>query len=263
MNPVIIGNATLYCGDCLDVLRELPDQSVEMIFTDPPYGHSNADGDFLSARADILKDGRPTASTSIANDDSDGMRRVVDGMLTEAARILISDCCCCCCCCGGGGPRPTFAWLAERMDKNGLSFFHSVIWDKVNPGIGWRYRRQHEMVMVAHRSGGKLAWSGELDAIPNIYRESKPRDNSHPNIKPLGLMRQFISAHTSYGDTVLDPFMGSGSTGLAAVQMGRKFIGIELDPIHFATACMRIEQAQRQVDLFIEPVKKAEQAALI
>jgi len=64
------------------------------------------------------------------------MRTVVDAMLTEAARILKPDCCCCCCCCcgGGGGPRPTFAWVANRMDNSGLRFFHSVIWDKVNPG---------------------------------------------------------------------------------------------------------------------------------
>ena len=245
---VVIGSAELWLGDCRAVLPQLAADSVEMLWTDPPYGHSNADGDFLSARAEIMRDGRATVSAPIANDDADSMREVVDAMLKQAARVLRSEsCCCCCCCCGGGGPRPTFAWLAERMDREGLSFFHSVIWDKLNPGVGWRYRRQHEMVMVAHRAAGKLAWSGEVDALPNIYAEMKPRGNDHPNLKPLGLISRFIRAHTSAGETVLDPFMGSGTTGVAAVQLGRKFIGIELDPKHFATACRRIEQAQHQL----------------
>jgi site-specific DNA-methyltransferase (adenine-specific) len=244
MNPVIIGNATLYLGDCRDILPTLAAESAEMVWTDPPYGHKNADGDFLSNRAAIMGDGKATKASAIANDAPDTMREVVDAMLLEAARILRADCCCCCCC--GGGPRPTFAWLAQRMDTAGLKFFHSVIWDKANPGIGWRYRRQHEMVMVAHRNGGKLAWNEEVSAIPNVIRIAKPKSQEHPNEKPVALMEKMIQAHTTAGQTVLDPFMGSGSTGIAALGLDRKFIGIELDPQHFDTACRRIAAAQQQ-----------------
>jgi DNA modification methylase len=102
-DPVIIGRATLYLGDCLDILPTLATASVDMIWTDPPYGHGNADGDFLSRRGEILGDGRATASAPIENDTADTMQAVVDGMLTEAVRLLKPDCCCCCCCCGGGG----------------------------------------------------------------------------------------------------------------------------------------------------------------
>ena len=63
--------------------------------------------------------------------------------------------------------------------------------------------------------------------------------------------------------TILDPFMGSGTTGVAAVQMGRKFIGIEREPKYFEIACKRIEDAQRQVDFFVEPPKRMEQEALL
>ena len=267
MRKEVIGRATLYLGDCLEVLQSIPDQSVDMIWTDPPYGHSNGDGDFLAARAEIMKDGRATTASVIQNDGADDMRRVVDGMLAQAARVLRHDCCCCCCC-GGGGPRPTFAWLAERMDRDGLEFFHSVIWDKRNPGVGWRYRRQHEMVMVAHRKGGRLSWSGEVDALPNIYAEAKPKDNSHPNVKPAGLIRRFIQAHTRAGDIVLDPFMGSGTTGAVAVGIGRSFVGVEIDEKHFDTACRRIEDAQRVADLFGHQVldayeQTAQQASLL
>jgi site-specific DNA-methyltransferase (adenine-specific) len=219
-------------------MRQLPDESVDMILTDPPYGHSNHDGD-LNSR---LNDHREIESKPIANDDPESFRVVMDAMLTEAARVLKRDCCCCCCCCCGG-PRPTFAWVADRMDRAGLSFFHSVIWDKRNPGLGWRYRRQHEMIMVAHRDGGKLAWADDNITARNIYSELPPRDRVHPNEKPVRMMRHFIELHTKPGQVVLDPFMGSGTTGVAAVELEREFIGIELDAEHFATAEQRIREA--------------------
>lgn len=244
----VIGNATLYLGDCVEVMREIAAESVDMVWTDPPYGHANADGDLLSRRGEIMADGKATAMEPIANDGRDAMREVVDGMLTEAARVLRKDCCCCCC--GGGGPSPTFAWVAQRMDDGGLSFFHSVIWDKKNPGMGWRYRRQHEMVMVAHRKGGKIAWADESVKQPNIISISKPRDDQHPNIKPVELPERFIRLHTVHGGVVLDPFMGSGTTGVACMNLGRKFIGIEIEPKYFEVACRRIEDAQRQGRLF-------------
>lgn len=240
-----IGDAVLYRGDCLEVMATLPDECVSMLWTDPPYGHSNHKGD-LNAQ---LNAHRGIESKPIANDDADGMRRVIDGMLSEAIRILHPDCCCCCCCCGGG-PRPTFAWVANRMDSSGLSFFHSVIWDKNNPGLGWRYRRQHEMVMVAHKEGGKLLWNEERKAQANIVKKMPPRERVHPNEKPVELVSHFLHNHTTRGQVVCDPFMGSGTTGVAAVQEGRKFIGIELERKYFDIACRRIEDAQRQQRLF-------------
>ena len=256
----IIGDARLLLGDCRGILPTLGDESVDMVWTDPPYGHGNHDGDFNSR----LNDHRGLIQRPIANDDADGMRAVVDAALRECARVLKRDCCCCCCCCGGGGPRPTFAWVADRMDRDGLSFFHSVIWDKLNPGLGWRYRRQHEMVMVAHRAGGKLAWAEDRRAVPNIWQGMPPRERAHPNEKPLALVADFISWHTKPGDVVLDPFCGAATTGIAALQLGRKFIGIELDPTHYETALRRIEAEHRRPRLALpEPVRPAIQEALL
>jgi site-specific DNA-methyltransferase (adenine-specific) len=242
---VRIGNAELYLGDCRDLLPQIEANSIDMIWTDPPYGHGNHDGD-LNAR---LNEYRNLPQQPIANDDAESMRAVVDAMLKEAARVLRPDACCCCCC-GGGGPRPTFAWIADRMDREGLSFFHSVIWDKVNPGLGWRYRRQHEMVMIAHRKDGRLLWADESVAIPNVIRQMPGRERFHPNEKPLFLVERFISAHSKEGQIVLDPFMGSGTTGVACVNLNRRFIGMEIDRKYFDIACSRIEQAQKQQRLF-------------
>ena len=226
-----------------------------MIFTDPPYGHENHVDD-LNAR---LNDHRKIKGKPIANDGAWEMRHVLDFMLWQAARILKSDCCCCCCCCCGG-PSPTFAWVAQRMDQFGLQFFHSVIWDKVNPGLGWRYRRQHEMVMVAHRAGGKLRWSDDKVAVPNILQISPPRERLHPNEKPLALVNRFIALHSMPGDVVLDPFAGSGTTLVAAKQLGRRAIGIELDKAHCERAVERLSQAALTFD---EPAPESEQASLL
>lgn len=214
----------LYNGDCLSVLAEIEDESVDMIWTDPPYGHKNHDGD-LNAQ---LNKHRGIQSKPIANDDAEGFRAVLDGMLNHAARIMRKTSSVCCCC-GGGGPRPTFAYVANRMDTGGLQFFHSVIWDKRNPGLGWRYRRQHEMVMVAHREGGKLAWASDDVTMRNIISFSPPRNRLHPNEKPLDMVKLFISLHTQRGDLVIDPFGGSGTTAVACEELGRRWVCIELD----------------------------------
>lgn len=248
---------TLYLGDCREVLPTLASESVDMIWTDPPYGHSNHDGDF-NAR---LNEHRGIESKPIIGDGMDEMRDVVDAMLTEAERILKTDCCCCCCC-GGGGPRPTFAWVADRMDRGGLSFFHSVIWDKINPGLGWRYRRQHEMVMVSHKNGGKLLWANEKRAVPNIYSLMPPRERDHPNEKPLSLVEHFLLLHSQPGQLVVDPFMGSGTTGVAAARGGRSFVGVEIDPKHFDTACRRISGALSAPLMFTEISVPAKQEAM-
>jgi len=148
------------------------------------------------------------------------------------------------------------------MDRDGLSFFHSVIWDKKNPGLGWRYRRQHEMVMIAHRSGGKLLWADDNIARRNIIEMMPPRDRCHPNEKPLGLVQLFIDLHSKPGQVVLDPFMGSGTTLVACAQSGRHGIGIELDEDHFNTACRRVEEAYRSPQLYSAPQPKPEQLGM-
>jgi site-specific DNA-methyltransferase (adenine-specific) len=243
---------TLYHGDCLDVLPTLPKESADIVWTDPPYGHNNNDGDLIhrweAALGQLPSGETPPVGRPIANDGADDMRRVVDGALTECARILKRDCCCCCC--GGGGPKPTFAWLAERMDRGGLSFFHSVIWDKGGLGMGWRYRRNHEMVMVAHRKGGKLKWEwqGKGPETANVVRIGKviPTADDHPTPKPEALVRHFLMLHGKPGDLVVDPFAGHGVTLRVAKDLGLRAIGIEIDEEH----CKATVERMRQGSLF-------------
>jgi site-specific DNA-methyltransferase (adenine-specific) len=228
---------TIYLGDCLEILPSLKNESIDMIFTDPPYGHNNHDGDW-NAR---LNEHRQIENKPIENDGANEMRILVDEMLYHAMRLLKLESCCCCCC-GGGGPKPTFAWVAQRMDTKGLQFFHSVIWDKLNPGLGWRYRRQHEMVMIAHREGGKLRWANEDLSVPNIVQLMPPRDRIHPNEKPLDFVMKFLSLHSLPNDMILDPFIGSGTTLRAAKDLGRRAIGIEINERYCEIAAKRLSQ---------------------
>lgn len=233
----------IYHGDCRDVLPTLADESIDMIWTDPPYGHANMDGDLASARVGV-KGGRQVSAVAIAHDKPEEWPALMDALLVQAQRVLKHDCCCCCCCCtGGGGPDPAFAKLALWLDER-LEFFHAVVWDKSarGNGLGWRYRRNYEFVMVAHRKGGRLAWADDTVAVPNIIRTSPVPNTSHPTTKPVELSKSFIRWHTNAGDMVVDPFMGSGTTLRAAKDLGRKAIGIEIEERYCEIAAKRLQQ---------------------
>lgn len=117
-----------------------------------------------------------------------------------------------------------------------LEFKQMVVWDKGKMGLGWHYRRSYETVLVAMKKGGRCRWYDESHKVENIIRPGSgidkiiPSAEQHPTQKPVSLARYFLRLHARAGDTILDPFMGSGSTGVAAVELGMDFIGIELDP---------------------------------
>ena len=246
----------LHLGDCLELMKNLPDKSVDAVITDPPYGHNNNNnnGDLISRREAALgrgdyipeRDNRP-----IMNDGKEA-NEIFSAFIQEAARLLKPGCCCCCCCGGGGGPDPMFARWSLEMDK-WLEFKQMIVWDKGPMGLGWHYRRSYETVLVGQRSGAACAWYDETHRVENIIRPGYkgikkiiPSVDQHPTEKPVALFKHFIELHTRPGDTVLDPFMGSGTTGVACVQTGSNFIGMEIDPQYFAIAEKRIKDAQAQ-----------------
>ena len=235
-------HSCILLGDCREILPGLKPESVTLLWTDPPYGHGNMDGDLQSSRVGV-QGGRQAAAEPIVNDSPEEMREVVDAALRLSVPLMRHDSCCCCCC-GGGGPRPTFAWLAERMDRDGLQFFHAVVWDKSGRGhgLGWRFRRDYEMVMVAHRKGGRLAWADDAAAVPNVQRIMPVGSRVHPNEKPEDMVGRFIGWTTVTGDLLLDPFMGSGTTLRAAKDLGRKAIGIEIEERYCEIAAKRLAQ---------------------
>lgn len=197
-----IGDATLYLGDCMDILPTLG--KVDAVITDPPYG--------INANKQTLGKGKKTFERG-----SDWDASVPDvAVFLDVAPLV---------CLWGGNyfsnQLPTTNdWLIWHKKNDGRSFSEcEMAW--TNFGRQTRHLSHH--------------WSGE--------------EKEHPTQKPLPVMEWCIQ---QAGDclVVLDPFMGSGTTGVAAVQMGRQFIGIEREPKYFDIACKRIEEAQRMTDMF-------------
>lgn len=222
---VQIGDCTLYRGDCLQVMPTVGEFAA--VVTDPPYGMN-----FQSHH-------REEKHAAIANDGD--------------AKLL--------------------AWACATPARHGRYIFcrwdnlpdvpkprSAVTWVKNNWSMGdlnHEHARQTEMVLF-YPGPDHVFPSGRPTDV--IYAKRTGNEH-HPTEKPVDLMSQIIKWTSG---TILDPFMGSGTTGVACAKMGRKFIGIELDPGYFDIACKRIEQAYAQPDLFVEPPKPAaEQADLM
>lgn len=239
---------TIHLADCFDVFREIPDGSVDLILTDPPYGQRfNDDG--LASRWEAAVNKGPIGPTRPILGDGEDANELVEKMFREAARVLKPGCCCCCCA-GGGGPDPQFARWAMLLEKY-LDFKQMVVWDKGKIGMGWHYRRSYEVILVAQKKGAPCRWFDNTHMVENIIRPGDygikkiiPSKTQHPTVKPVALMAHFIRLHTMPGDVVLDPFMGSGTTGVACVNMDREFIGVELDPQFYEMAEKRLKNAE-------------------
>ena len=207
-----IGRATLYLGDCRDVLPTLG--KVDAVVTDPPYGFLSGSSGHGSGKLKNRKLNVANTEWDIAPDP-------------DVIRLLIalgSD---------------AIVWGGNYFDLPPCRGF--LVWDKRQPWPNF--------------SAAEYAWT-TLDRPAAMFRLSssladKGENNPHPTVKPLELMKWCLGLVPD-ASTIFDPYCGSGTTGVAAVQMGRDFIGIEREPKYFDIACRRIEQAQRQGDLFIE-----------
>ena len=150
-------------------------------------------------------------------------------------------------------------WDSSRPGKSIFDLMlnvsdEQIIWggnyfaDYLPPSKGWLYWQK---LMGGDFSDGELAWTSRDRALREFTKCPKGQGSEHPTQKPVAVM-EWCLGFLPNAHTILDPFMGSGTTGVAAVQMGRKFIGIERDEGYFEIACRRIEQAQRQADMFIK-----------
>lgn len=216
--PLKIGPHTIMQGDCLERLREIPDGSVDLILTDPPYGMA-----WVSNR-------RKVAHRSIAGDQS---LEWLEPMLEQAARVLKPDSAAYFFCswhfiC-------QFKMAVERHFK----LKNVLTWEKNLHGTGdlkGDFAPKTEFVLFAVK-GRPLIRGGRE---PNVFRFAKTANALHPTQKPVDLCEYLVSKFSDEGQTVLDPFMGSGTTGVACARTGRNFIGIELDPTYYLTSAMRI-----------------------
>lgn len=219
---VQIGDCTLYLADCIDVLPALG--RVDAVVTDPPYGIGIAangkSGGGTGGKGTWKKEYAPTKW------DGEAPQNIVEKLRDLSAHQVIF----------GGNYfllPPSRCWL---------------VWDKQTTG---------------NFADCELAWTNLDKTVQRIVhlwnglcRKGLEERYSHPTQKPVDVMRWCISHLPDTSRTILDPFMGSGTTGVACVKMGRKFIGIEREPSYFEIACKRIEQAYAQPDLFVQQPKE-------
>ncbi len=224
-----MSDVVLHLGDCLSFMRTLEDGAVDAVVTDPPYGIACSHG----VRNNL----------ALARDyDSDvytwDMERATAAQISELLRVSREQVI-------FGGNYYT------DMLKPSPSW---IVWDKNNSGDF----ADCELAWTSHnRAIRKFAWTW------NGFIKQRPEERYHPTQKPLALMVWVIENYTLPGDTVLDPFFGSGTTGVACVRTGRKFIGCENSPEYFEIAQRRIAEAQLQPPLFPhEPAPKPEQLTL-
>ena len=224
-HEVLADGVEIYCGDCRDVLPTLG--VVDAVVTDPPYGIGENNRRNLS---------RARGGHAIDYGEFNWDGKAADDAIIQAIRqhsrwqIIF-----------GGNYftlPPSSCWL---------------VWDKLNSGdfadceLAWTNLRK-----AVRRI--QWRWNGMIRAEAGV--------REHPTQKPREVMKWCIEHLPDDVQTILDPFMGSGTTGVAAVKLGRRFIGIEIEPRYYDIARRRITQALAQPDLFIEPPTKAVQQAL-
>lgn len=218
-----IGLATLYLGDCIDILPTLG--KVDAVVTDPPYGKVNRESGGLRSLdkgvADIVEFDEFWLADTFSKIANSVYIWCGTEQVSEYRRAMVN------------------AGMTTRL----------CIWEKTNPSPMNGQHLWLSSIETCVFGRAKGAVFNEHCASP-VWRMATQPKEFHPTAKPVELMKIQIKASSNEEQIVLDPFMGSGTTGVAAVQMGRKFIGIEREPKYFEIACKRIENAQRQEKLF-------------
>ena len=227
-------NMKLYNDDCLNVLKDIGDNSIDLVVTDPPY--------------EVITGGR-----------NGGVKGKPSGLLKENKQLMKSI------------PSPEL-WLSEcfRVMKYGTHIYimtntlnltnylniindvgfklhNLLVWNKNNTTPNRWYMKNCEYVIFARKGFAKSINNPSSQTVHNF--DNIIGNKQHPTEKPVDLMKFYVGNSSNIGDTVLDPFMGSGSTGVACKELGRNFIGVELDEQYFDIAESRIDNVETKETL--------------
>jgi len=222
-----IGDCTLYNGDCMEVMAGLG--RVDAVVTDPPYELSSAGP------------GASHFGMSLGKFDTTAYKDIVDGFDFAATFDAIEKIC---------DPFNLFCFCSNKQISKTMSYHEAkgrattlLIWHKTNAAPFANGVWRGDIEYVVHARGKGAVFVGNAVEKKKVSEFPLVQDSAHPTVKPLELIGKYVRICSAPGQTVLDPFMGSGTTGVACVKAGRSFIGIERDPGYFDIACRRIEKA--------------------
>lgn len=254
MGPVgetLADGVEIWMGDFREILPHSVKQCDHLI-TDCPYEQRSHDATGGIRRADGIEPPKPLSFMGV-----DLLRED----LVVRAKIICKGWMLCFCTTEG------VAIWRDEIERQGLKYKTPMIW--VKPDAMPKFNGQgpshgHECIVSAWCGTGYSSWNGGgRRGVFTHLVNPVGRDGRHSTEKPLALMCELISLFTNAGDLVCDPCLGSGTTALACIKLGRRFVGCEIDPVYYAIAKDRITRALSQPDMFIEPAAKLKQGKLI
>lgn len=234
MRHPLLNGVDLICGDCLEALKQIKDESIDLLITDPPYkttsrGCAGNSGGML--QKDINKKGKVFTYNNIDCIEyaPEFYRTLKDGshcyVMTNHVNLI---------------------HMLNTFTQAGFHFIKSLVWDKGNKIMGQYYMSQFEYILFFRKGKGvkiNNCGTGDILSVPNIKSKDDSGKNLHDTEKPIGLMKILVENSSKENETVIDPFMGIGSTALACIETNRKFIGIEIDNKYYNIAEDRIKNA--------------------
>ena len=223
-------------GDCLMAMKDIPDASIDLICTDPPYkltsrGSSGTMSGYWTNQ--LTKKGK-----IFENNDID-----IEDYIHELYRVLKDKTHCYIMC-----NQVNLPHFLQVISNSKFKYIKCLIWDKGNKICGRYYMNCFEYIIMLRKGGERTindCGTPDILSIPNHKTKGADGKNIHDSEKPVALMQILIQNSSNEGDVVLDMFMGSGTTGLAAIKSNRDFIGIEVDEKYYQTAQQRIASYER------------------
>ena len=219
-------NIKLYCDDCLNIMKQIDNESIDLIVTDPPY--------LIKYKTNHRKNKCHDFCSEILNDDNEQL--IID-YIRECYRILKNNtamymfCNC-----------DKVDFFKKELENAGFKIKNMIIWVKNNWTAGdlkAQFGKQYEIIFLVNK--GRKYFNGKRITDVWMFDRISGKKQLHQNQKPVDLLKQCILKHSDENDIIFDGFMGSGSTGVACIETGRKFIGVELDKKYFEIAKERIE----------------------
>ncbi len=248
---------TLYHGDCMEVLPELPDGSVDMVFADPPYFLSNGGITCHAGRMVSVDKGEWDKSSGVEQNHAFNL-----AWLAECQRVLAKD--------GTiwvSGTAHAIYSVGFAMQQLGFKILNDIVWYKPNasPNLSCRYftHSTETLLWAAKNARSKHTFNYERmkelargKQMRNLWEIPPPRPKEkkygkHPTQKPLQLLERVLLASTSEGDLVLDPFNGSGTTGVAALRLKRRYVGIETEEEYLRITVERLKDEARNPGMLV------------
>ena len=236
-----IESIKLYNMDCFHFLEKVEDGSINLVLIDPPYNISR-ESNFSSGSVTGRDTDRFRISTEFGEWDKDFLD--MDKLFNEFYRVLKS-----------GGTVISFydlwkiSYLKESMEKVGFKQIRFIEWLKTNPvpiNSKINYLTNSREIAVLGAKGGKPTFNSKYDNGLYEYPICRDKGRFHPTQKPLKLIEELILKHSNQGDLILDSFSGSGTTAVASINTGRRFVGCELDEDYYIKSLKRIERSKNE-----------------